>query len=137
MIDPVFGQIEFRIDAWDGIVPFQFTPANTTQLAVHIWSDESGPCDSQRSTFRQFCNRLPELWPTIAAGLAECHPELKTVKKVQQHLNPTVGFYLESGATHGHHDFELAYGFDVDCENNRGFFVRVVGWQVESTVLAE
>jgi hypothetical protein len=34
MKDRTFGDIEFRIDAWDGVYPFEFAPAVTTALAV-------------------------------------------------------------------------------------------------------
>jgi len=40
MPDATFGEIEFRIDAWDGVFPFDFARAGTTALAVHVWSDE-------------------------------------------------------------------------------------------------
>jgi hypothetical protein len=53
MTDRTFGEIEFRIDAWDGVVSFDFATAGTTTMAVHVWSDLSGPTDAQIRTFEQ------------------------------------------------------------------------------------
>jgi hypothetical protein len=40
-------------------------------------------------------------------------------------------------ASQGHADFELVYAFDLEGENGRGFFVRIVGWKVAEAVVAE
>jgi hypothetical protein len=137
MTDPTFGHIDFRIDAWDGILPFDFARAGTTALAVHVWSDESGPTDSQRKTFEQLRTRYEKLWPAIAEALRDCHPQLKATDDVEAHLNPIVGCCIENVARQAHHDFELVYDFDLDKENGRAIFVRISGWRIIEAVLAE
>jgi hypothetical protein len=51
--DPAFGQIEYSGHAWDGLVPFEHGPSGTSEFAVHLWADESGPRAMQRATFEQ------------------------------------------------------------------------------------
>jgi len=137
VIDPVFGQIEFGVAAWDGVVPFEFPPAGTLHLAVHVCACKSGPSASQRATFQQLCARYAVLWPGIARSLAECHPTLSTAEEVGRSLRPKVGCYIEECATTDHNDFELVYEFDRPGEGSRGYFVRIIGWEVVEAVMAE
>ncbi len=65
MTDPTFGKITFRIDAWDGLVPFEHEPSGISAFAVHVWADESGPTSSQRATFEDLKARYATLWPVI------------------------------------------------------------------------
>jgi hypothetical protein len=137
VLDPVFGEIEFGVDAWDGLCPFDFPPAGTAEFAVHVWAGASGPTAGQRATFEQLRARYAALWPGIARSLAACHPTLPTEAEVGRGLRPTVGCYIEAGASADHHDFELVYEFDRPGEGARGFFVRVVGWEVTEAVMAD
>jgi hypothetical protein len=136
MIDPSFGEIEFSIDAWDGLAPFVHDPSGSSEFALHIWADQSGPTDAQRATFDRLKARYPALWPLIAGALLDCHPDLNSVEEVARALNPVVGCYLEDAASEGHSDFELVYTFDLAGEDGRGFFVRFIGWRIVETVLA-
>jgi hypothetical protein len=135
--DPVLGAIEFFCGAWDGVVPFEFPGHRKLEFALHVWADASGPTAGQRATFEGLCARYAALWPAFARSLAECHPELTTEEEVERSLLPIVGCYIEAGATAGHNDFELVYTFDRPGEGSRGFFVRVVGWEIAETVMAE
>ena len=137
MIDPVFGDIEFDVDAWDGICPFVFPASRTAEFAVHVCADDAGPTDGQRSTFKELLARYAAMWPDIARSLAACHPALSTAEEVGRSLSSTVGCYIEEGASGGHHDFELVYEFDLPGEGSRGFFVRIVGWEIAEAVMAE
>jgi hypothetical protein len=137
LTDPAFGEIEFHVEAWDGIVPFDFDQTRMTEFAVHIWADESGPTVAQRMTFEGLQARYRELWPSIAEALLGCHPALNSTKEVEDSLSPTVGCYIEEVVNPEHNDFELVYGFDREGENGRGFFVRISGWRVVEVVLAE
>jgi hypothetical protein len=135
--DPVFGEITFGIDAWDGIFPFIFVPAGTRALALHIWADGSGPSGSQRRTFAQLQERYVQLWPAIVESLRDCHPQLQSTEQVEHNLNPIIGCYIQDVTTFEHNDFELVYEFDLDDENGRGFFVRISGWRIIDAVVAE
>jgi hypothetical protein len=135
--DPAFGEIEYSGDAWDGLVPFEHGPSGTSEFAVHLWADESGPTAMQRATFEQIKARYSRLWPSIAEALLGCHAGLSSVQEITRGLSPTVGCYIEGVASQGHADFELVYTFDLEGENGRGFFVRIVGWKVAEAVVAE
>jgi hypothetical protein len=135
--DPTFGEIAFCEGAWDGLVPFESVPAGTSEFAGHVWADESGPSDVQRATFEQIKGRCTGLWPTVAKVLLGLHPVLGFVAAAEDHLSSTVDCYIEAEASQGHVDFELVYGFNLEGENSRGFFVRIVGWQVAEAVIAE
>ena len=135
--DPAFGEIEFNVEACDGIVPFDFNRTRMTGFAAHIWADESGPSIAQRTTFERLQSRYRELWPSIAEALLGCHPALNSTSEVEASLSPTVGCYIEDVPHPEHNDFELVYGFDREGENRRGFFVRISGWRVVEAVLAE
>jgi hypothetical protein len=136
MIDPVFGDIRFSVDAWDGRVPFLFLPGGTAQFAVHVWSDRNGPTAGQQATFKEFCSKYAVLWPAIARALADCHPASLTVEQVGCSLKPTVACHIERGSSGLHNDFELVYEFNLDGEDSRAFFVRISGWQIVETVMA-
>jgi hypothetical protein len=137
MTDPTFGEIEFHVQAWDGQVPFNHGPSGAKMFAVHVWADESGPTESQRTTFEQLKVRYSELWPLIAEALLGCHSDLDSVEAVERCLNPIVACHLEESASQGHEDFELVYSFDLDGEGHRGYFVRIVGWQVAEAFMAD
>lgn len=137
MTDPTFGEIVFRIDAWDGLVPFEHGLSGMTGFAVHVWADESGPSAIQRDTFDQLKARYPALWPTIARSLLGCHAGLSSLEEVACGLNPTVGCYIERAGRHGHADFELVYTFDIPGEGSRGYFVRIAGWEIAEAFVAE
>src|SRR5439155_1243341 len=95
VVDSVFGEIEFGVDAWDGRSPFEFLPARMAQFYVHVRSGASGPSAGQRATFDQLRARYTILWPGIARSLAACHPTLSTAEEVERSLRPTVGCYIE------------------------------------------
>lgn len=137
MVDSVFGEIEFVIDAWNGRSPFKFPQARMGQFYVHIRAGASGPSAVQRATFDQLRARYTTLWPGIAQSLVACHPILSTAEEVERSLRPTVGCYIEAGASAGHNDFELVYEFNLPGEGVRGFFVRIVGWEVVEAVMAD
>ncbi|MDG3006368.1 hypothetical protein [Paludisphaera mucosa] len=137
MTDPTFGEIEFKIDAWDGLAPFAYEPSRTSRFAVHIWADESGPSALQRATFDQLKARYPSLWPDIAEALLLCHPGLISVEEVAAGLSPTIGCYIEDEGGPAHADFELVYTFDLPGEGGRGYFVRIVGWDIVEAFAAE
>jgi hypothetical protein len=138
MTDPTFGEIKFNnVDAWDGIVPFEHGPSDTSEFAVHIWADEAGPSATQRSTFDQLKIQYPVLWPSIADALLECHAGLDSVEELSCSFSPTVGCYIEGGVDLDHANFELVYTFDLPGEGSRGFFARIVGWEVVEACVAE
>ena len=137
MTDPTFGDIEFRGDTWDGLVRVDFATAGTSAFAVHVWADESGPTIVQRSTFEQLKARYPDLWPNILAALLDLHPGLSTLEEVEMNLSPIVGCYIELDDGVGPAEFELVYGFELEGEDDRGFFIRFVDWQIVEAVIAE
>lgn len=118
MIDPTFGEIVFRHDAWDGLVsigPLEFT--------VHIWSDSKGPSTAQRVAFDDLKAGYEGLWPSIASELLKCHEGLISIKEIEESLSTTVNCYVEGGDGHG---IELVYAFDLPGEGDRGYFIRLV-----------
>jgi hypothetical protein len=135
--DPVFGEIDFHVDAWDGTAPFVFGPAKTSAFRVHVWADDTGPDEIQRSTFEQIRSRYASLWPSIAETLSSLHPILKTIEAVENNLKPIVGCYMECETGDGHSDFELVYEFELEGEGIRGYFVRIVGWRIVEAFMAE
>ncbi len=137
MNDPTFGEIEFSIDAWDGIVPYEHAPSNAAEFAVHIWADDAGPTTLQRRTFDGLKARYPTLWPSIARALLDCRPDLGSTDAVEAGLNPTVGCYIEGEGGADHANFELVYTLDLPDEGSRGYFVRIVGWEVIEAMAAE
>jgi len=137
VIDPTFGEIEFSIDAWDGLVPFEHGPSGTSGFAVHIWAGESGPSAFQRATFDQLKARYPSLWPAIARTLLGCHDGLSSIGEVASNLIPTVGCYIEGEGGHDHAELELVYTFDLQGEDDRAYFVRIAGWEIVKAIVAE
>jgi hypothetical protein len=135
--DPSFGEIEFSIDAWDGLAPFEYRPSGTTMFAVHVWADESGPSAVQRATFDQLKAHYVILWPSIAKALRGCHASPTAIVDVANCLNPTVGCYIETESGGAHAAFELVYAFDLPGENGRGYFVRIVEWEVAEAFVAD
>jgi hypothetical protein len=77
----------------------------------------------------------------VLAQVLRGSPDEKNRKEsedeVERSLRPTAGCYIEAGANAGHNDFELVYEFDLPGEGARGFFVRIVGWEVAEAVMAE
>lgn len=137
LIDPTFGEIQFQIDAWNGLVSFPDNPSGTREFAVHIGADESGPTPIQRATFDQLKARYSALWPSIAEALLGCQIGLSSTGEVARTLGPVVGCYIEDGGGRTHADFELVYTFDRPGENGRGYFIRIVGWEIAEAFVAE
>lgn len=137
MDDPVFGEIEYRIDAWEGSAPFEHGPSGLSDLFVHIRADESGPSEVQRATFEQFEARYAALWPAIAEALLGCRDDMGSVAEVEAAISPEVSCDIEEESTGGFADFELVYTFDLEGEGARGYFVRIEGWEVAEAFVAE
>ena len=135
MIDPLFGEISFTVDAWYALVPFEDERSGTLAFAVHIWADPSGPTASQRATFKELKRRYETLWPVIAETMVKCHPRLSSVDRCREYVDPTVGCYIQNKASRGHDDFELVY--ELRDEPGRGIFVRIAGWDVVESAVAK
>jgi hypothetical protein len=125
--DPVFGPLSYNVSAWDGQVPFEFPPARTTHVRVHLRAPESGPTPGQRDVFREFLSRYAELWPSIASALGRCHRPMLSIDAVARHVHPVIWLSLYEPEPE---QVELSYRFDLDAEPRRSYHVTIRDWQV-------
>ncbi len=121
--DPVFGCLDYNVNAWDGDLEFGCPPF--TNCHVHLVSDPDGPSDSQRQRFQELLARHEGIWPTIAEALVRCHTEIETVDQLTARILPRIG--IDMGSDDG--DIGLSYSVDGDPEF-RMYFVTVRNWEV-------
>lgn len=133
--DPVFGNINFRNDAWFGLIRFLFPPAGTTLIALHIWAPETGPNDAQRAVFADLRRRYRKLWPEIARHLL--NPRrfkglvgLDSIDDLNSCVNSTVALYIGEYVDPDSAEFALVYSLDREDEGNRAHLIRLRHWQV-------
>ncbi len=138
MVDPDFGALKYRVDAWDGRSPFTYEPSRTTHFAVQILAPQSGPTSAQQAVYRDLKTHYAELWPAIAQKLIECSDGVTNVDELREALNPVVGLYmLEEFDDPSLAEFELVYDLNRPNEESRACFVRLKPWEVLEVVAAD
>ncbi len=112
-IDPDFGSMKYNgFSAWDCRIDFQFPHPSSKYFAVHIWSsDETGPSQKQRETFRELKRRYESHWPAIASSIVAVHASITDPFDVAKVMRERVGVHigelhdnsieLELGSTRG------------------------------------
>lgn len=138
MSDPDFGSLQYRVDAWDGLSPFEFEPSHTTHFAVHILAPESGPTAAQQAVFRELKGRYAQLWPAIAGTIAKCAGIAADVDGLGEVLDPVVGLYmLEDFESPEEAEFELVYDVSQPEARGKACFVRLRPWEIVEAVVAD
>ncbi len=104
-IDPDFGSMKYNgFSAWDCRINFQFPHPSSKYFAVHIWSsDETGPSQKQRETFRELKRRYESHWPAITSSIVAVHASITDPFDVAKVMRERVGVHLETTS-----DTELA-----------------------------
>ena len=121
--DPVFGHLDYNIDAWNGTTDFDLAPFKSAH--VHLVASDAGPAKSQRKLFKELKKRHPALWPAIAEALIRCHAEIESYDELIERIDPRIciNIYDDSGS------LELSYSMQGDSER-RAYVVTVRNWQV-------
>jgi hypothetical protein len=138
IVDPEFGSLKYCVDAWDGLVPFEYEPSHTTHFSVQLRAPVAGPTEAQQAAYRELKSRYDELWPSIAEALMECYGEATTVEELTALLNPIVGLYMiEDFDDPQQAEFELVYDLNRPNEAGKALFVRLHSWEIVEAVMAD
>ncbi|QDU35933.1 hypothetical protein Mal4_02150 [Maioricimonas rarisocia] len=126
--DPVFGRLEYSVDAWNGVAAISCPPFTSTH--VHLRAGEEGPTDDQRSLFLEFTTRFEELWPSLAEALVRCHPDIRDQGALLQRLrsNLAIQMYGEPQT------LEIVFSFTGD--DGLACFVTLRDWEIAEISLA-
>lgn len=136
--DPDFGQMKYNgFSAWDCRIDFQFPHPSTKYFAVHICSsDEIGPSQQQRETFRELRRRYEALWPAIASGIVAVHASITDPFDVAKVMRERVAVHI--GELHENSiELELVIELDLPDEGTKGYFIPIENWSVKDVIVAE
>jgi hypothetical protein len=128
--DEVFGPLrrEGKGD-WEGEVAFQHPPTKAESLQLLIDAGEGRPTEAQRVLYREIIARYAQMWPQIAAALAEHHPTLKTVQSLEQHIEEPC-LCLDPITPGQPPEWSFQYTFDLEDEGDMGYFAEFVDWKL-------
>jgi len=134
--DPDFGRLRREHKGfWEGefAVPYGANFVHQ-RMSLSIDSGTGKPTEAQKGMVKEILGRYPELWPEIAAVLAQYHDELKTVEAIVQHvkgprlcLDP-----LRSGQPR---KWSIDYETDLEHDPVR-YAVQFQEWQLRGCELA-
>lgn len=135
-IDPDFGLMKYNgFSAWDCRIDFQFPHPSSKYFAVHIWSsDETGPSQQQRETFRELKWRYESLWPAIASSIVAVHASITDSFDVAKVMRERVAVHI---GELDENSIELVIELDLPDEGNKGYFIPIENWSVKNAIVAE
>lgn len=135
-IDPDFESMKYNgFSAWDCRIDFQFPHSSSKYFAVHIWSsDETGPSDQQRETFRELKRRYESIWPAIASSIVAVHASITDSFDVAKVMRERVAVHIgELDET----SIELVIELDLPDEGTKGYFIPIENGSVKNAIVAE